>query len=260
MATGQMQGNVVLVIDDDEMNLQVAKMILEKKLPCRVITVDNGMEGLEILRRQYVSVVLLDIMMPEMDGIEVLKRIRADIKMRNIPVMMLTASIEKENIQQAAKLNVKDYIRKPFMPADLVSRVEKKLVIKKDTQVAKILVIDEDDDNLKMLRRILENHFPHEVLIADSGIDGLEILEKSNDINMVITNAGMRLITGFRILDFIHRDSKYKKVSTVLVADEDDTDILKKIRMSDADGFITVPLDSEKVVSAVTAAFSRRKI
>lgn len=260
MANNQMQGNVVLVIDDDEMNLQVAKMILEKKLPCRVITIDNGLEGLEILRRQYVSVVLLDIMMPEMDGFEVLKRIRADNKLKNIPVMMLTASIEKENIQQAIKLSVKDYIRKPFMPADLVARVEKKLVIKKDMQVAKILCIDDDDDNLKMLRRILENHFPHEVLIADSGIDGLEILGKTDDINMVITNAGMRLVNGFRILDFIHRDSKYKKVSTVLFTEEDDTETLKKIKMSDADGTITLPFDSDKVVEAVKAAFSHRKI
>lgn len=255
-----MQGNVVLVIDDDEMNLQVAKMILEKKLPCRVITIDNGLEGLEILRRQYVSVVLLDIMMPEMDGFEVLKRIRADNKLKNIPVMMLTASIEKENIQQAIKMSVKDYIRKPFMPADLISRVEKKLVIKKDMQVAKILVIDDDDDNLQILRRILENHFPHEVLTAESGIDGLEILGKSDDINMVITNAGMRLVTGFRILEFIHRGEKYKKVSTVLFTDEDDTDTLNKIKMSDADGVITMPFISDKVVAAVTAAFSHRKI
>ena len=67
MASNQIQGNVVLVIDDDEINLQVAKVILEKKLPCRVITADNGIEGLEILRRQYVRVVLLDIMMPGMD-------------------------------------------------------------------------------------------------------------------------------------------------------------------------------------------------
>lgn len=257
MVTNQVQGNVVLVIDDDDINLQVAKMILEKKLPCRVITADNGLEGLEILRRQYVRVVLLDIMMPEMDGIEVLKEIRADNKLKNIPVMMLTASVAKENIQQAMKLNVKDYVRKPFMPAELISRVEKKLVIKKDVQVARILIIDDNENNLRSLKRILENHFPHEVLTADSGIDGLEMLGET-EVNLVITSAGMRLITGFRILDFLRKEAKYKKVVGILIADEDDEETLMKIKMSDVAGFITVPFENDKVISVVTDALSHK--
>ena len=255
MASNQIQGNVILVIDDDEINLQVAKVILEKKLPCRVITVDNGIEGLEILRRQYVRVVLLDIMMPGMDGIEVLKEIRADKKLKDTSVMMLTAAVDKENIQQAIKLNVKDYIRKPFLPEELVARVENKLVIKKDASVAKILVIDDDENNLKALRRILENHFPHEVLIANSGIDGLEILH-GTEVDLVIASAGMRLITGFRILDFIKREDRFRKIKVILFADELDRDTLMKIDNSAADGIITLPLKAEEVVSAVTDALT----
>ena len=252
MASNQIQGNVILVIDDDEINLQVAKVILEKKLPCRVITADNGVEGLEIMRRQYVRVVLLDIMMPGMDGIEVLEEIRADKKLKDIPVMMLTASTDKENIQQAIKLNVKDYIRKPFLPEELVSRVSNKLVVKKNAVVAKILVIDDDENNLKMLQRILENHFPHEILTANSGIDGMEILHES-EVNLVVANSGMRLITGFRILDFIKRDDRFNKIKVILFADELDRDTLMKIDNSAADGIITLPLKAEEVVSAVTS-------
>ena len=250
MASNQIQGNVVLVVDDDEINLQVAKMILEKKLPCRVITADNGVEGLEIMRRQYVRVVLLDIMMPGMDGIEVLK---------DIPVMMLTASTDKENIQQAIKLNVKDYIRKPFLPEELVSRVSNKLVVKKNAEVAKILVIDDDENNLKMLQRILENHFPHEILTANSGIDGMEILHES-EVNLVVANSGMRLITGFRILDFIKRDDRFNKIKVILFADELDRDTLMKIDNSAADGIITLPLKAEEVVSAVTSVLKVKSL
>lgn len=257
MANNQIQGNVVLVIDDDDINLQVAKLILEKKLPCRVITANNGYDGLEILRRQYVRVVLLDIMMPDFDGMEVLKEIRADNKLKNIPVMMLTASVDKENIQQAIKFNVKDYIRKPFLPEELISRVEKKLVIKKDVNVAKILIIDDNENNLKSLRRVLENHFPHEVLTADSGIDGLEILNET-EINLVIAGTGMRLINGFRILDFIKKDSKLKKIRMILVANEEDTETLAKIKMTDAEGAITFPFDEEKIISVVTETLKNK--
>lgn len=252
MGNTQIEGNVVLVIDDDDINLQVAKMILEKKLPCRVITADNGIQGLEILRRQYVRVVLLDIMMPDMDGIEVLKEIRADSKLKNVYVMMLTASTDKDNIKQAIALNVKDYIRKPFLPAELISRVEKKLVIKANVEeIAKILVIDDDENNLSELKKILEDHFPHEVLTANSGINGMEVL-REKEVNLVIANTAMRFINGFRILDFIRKDEKLRKIPAILTAPEGNDAVISKIKLSDAANFITTPFDTEKIVSIVT--------
>lgn len=119
--------SVILVIDDDEMNLKIAKVILERKLPCKVICTDNGIVGLDILRRQHVDLVLLDIMMPYFDGFETLEEIRADVIIKDVPVMMLTASGDFENVKQALKLGVKDYIRKPLLPDDLVQRVKNKL-------------------------------------------------------------------------------------------------------------------------------------
>ncbi|MBR6013997.1 MAG: response regulator [Selenomonadaceae bacterium] len=249
------EGNVILVVDDEDINLQVAKVILEKNLPCRVITVDNAIEGMEILRRQYIRVVLLDIMMPDVDGIEMLKEIRADSKLKNIPVIMLTASTDKQNIQQAIQLNVKEYIKKPFMPNDLIDRVSKQLVIKKDIMQAKILIVDEDEDNLKSLTRILENHFPHQVLIADSGISGMEILRKT-DVNLVIANTEMRFINGFKILDFMHKDVKLQKIPVVLVLNDDDSEMLAKVKFSSAANYITLPFDAEKITLILSETLS----
>ena len=182
-------------------------------------------------------------------------KIRSDKKLKDTSVMMLTAAVDKENIQQAIKLNVKDYIRKPFLPEELVARVENKLVIKKDAAVAKILVIDDDENNLKKLRRILENHFPHEILTASSGIDGLEILH-GTEVDLVIASAGMRLITGFRILDFLKREDRFRKIRVILFADELDRDTLMKIDNSAAEGIITLPLKVEEVVEVVTNALT----
>ena len=119
--------NVILVIDDDEMNLKIAKIILEQKLSCRVVCVDNGIVALDFLRKQQVDLVLLDILMPYFDGLETLEEIRADSIIKDVPVMMLTASGDFENVKRALKLGVKDYIRKPLLPADLVQRVKAKL-------------------------------------------------------------------------------------------------------------------------------------
>ena len=119
--------SVILVIDDDEMNLKVAKVILERKLACRVICTDNGIVGLDILRKQHVDLVLLDILMPYFDGLETLEEIRADAQIAKVPVIMLTASGDFENVKQALKLGVKDYVMKPLLPDDLIQRVKNKL-------------------------------------------------------------------------------------------------------------------------------------
>ena len=160
-----MREKIILVIDDDDMNLQIAKMILERKLPCKVIGVDNGVEGIDILKSQRVSLVLLDIMMPDFDGIETLQEIRGDDDIKNVPVMMLTASGEIDDIQKTRLLGVKDYIKKPFLPADLVERVKKKL---SEVHSEEILLLGDDEDKLQAMQSVIEDNFPHETLIATS--------------------------------------------------------------------------------------------
>ena len=94
-------------------------------MACNVLTADNGLDGIEILRSQKVNLILLDVMMPNFDGIETLTEIRKDDKIKDVPVIMLTASGDIEVIQKVNELGVKNYVKKPFIPAELVSRVEK---------------------------------------------------------------------------------------------------------------------------------------
>ena len=218
------ESNVVLVVDDDEMNLQVAKMILEKKLQCRVLTANSGVNCLEILRSQYVRVVLLDIMMPEMDGIETLKEIRADEKFEDLPVIMLTASLDKDNIKKAAALGVKDYVRKPFMPKELIDRVSKKLV---EETSDKVLVIA-DEDNLAAWQNILTNNFSHEFIIKTSSDDAAKIL-RDDEISLVIVSADLKFIEGYEILKFMAENEKFGAIPLVVTAPNKIAEMLEKI-------------------------------
>ena len=110
-------------------------------MSCEVICTDNGKDGVEILRRERVNLVLLDIMMPEQDGIETLEKIRDDERLKNVPVMMLTAANGIENLKKVYTLGVKDYLKKPFLPADLIRHVEKKL---SEVHSEEILLLGDD--------------------------------------------------------------------------------------------------------------------
>ena len=114
----------ILVVDDVKMNLMRARIILERSFPCQILLAESGEVCLDILRREQVHLVLLDIAMPELSGIETLELIRQRMELKALPVVFLTASTDTENIIRASELGVSDYICKPFMPDDLVGRVK----------------------------------------------------------------------------------------------------------------------------------------
>ena len=222
-----MRKKMVLVIDDDEMNLQIAKMILERKAGCEVIGVTSGMEGVEFLRGQHVDLVLLDVLMPDKDGIETLQEIRADATIAGVLVMMLTASGDMDNVKRAAELGVKDYIKKPFMPADLIERVKTKLAVA-DKRIKRVLVIGDDADAVKDMKAIIEENFSYEALSATDNDAAKEILDEYN-IASIIACADMKFVDGFRTLKMIASDEKFSAVPFALTTADKLREVLDKI-------------------------------
>ncbi|MBQ9941520.1 MAG: response regulator transcription factor [Christensenellaceae bacterium] len=115
-----MAKNTILLIDDDENICKVVRLYLEKE-GLNMIMAGDGPTGLEMFAAHSPELVLLDIMMPGMDGIEVIKRIR---KESNVPVIMLTAKGDTFDKVLALELGADDYIVKPFEPKELVARIK----------------------------------------------------------------------------------------------------------------------------------------
>jgi DNA-binding response OmpR family regulator len=118
------QMRVVCIEDEPEM-IDLVRLILGRK-GFNVIGADGGVEGLETVKREKPDIILLDLMMPDMDGWEVYQQIKADPELRDIPVVVVTAkaqSIDKVLGLHIAKVD--DYITKPFGPQELLESVEK---------------------------------------------------------------------------------------------------------------------------------------
>lgn len=110
----------VLVAEDEERIRRLIRMYLERE-DYVVEEVDNGKEALDMALENNYNVILLDIMMPEMDGIEVCKELR---KEKETPVIMLTAKGEESNRVQGFEVGTDDYIVKPFSPREVILRVK----------------------------------------------------------------------------------------------------------------------------------------
>jgi serine phosphatase RsbU (regulator of sigma subunit) len=112
----------LLVVDDTEANRDLLARRL-KALGHEVELARNGREALEVLAAREMDLVLLDIMMPEMDGFQVLERLRADPARRHVPVIMISAIDETDSVARAIELGATDYLPKPFNPIVLRARV-----------------------------------------------------------------------------------------------------------------------------------------
>jgi two-component system, sensor histidine kinase and response regulator len=119
----------VLVVDDITKNLQVIGTML-RNAGYAVTPATSGAEALKGIRVRVPDLVLLDLMMPEMDGLEVCRRLKADPLTEPIPVIFLTASNEMEHLVQGFEMGAVDYVTKPFNPPELLARVRTHLELK----------------------------------------------------------------------------------------------------------------------------------
>jgi len=113
----------ILIVDDEIENLKYIEFVLNSK-GYKVLTAGDGQECLEILKKEDVDVVLLDIVMPKMTGLEALEEIRKDDNLKTIPVLLISSLSDKENRLKGLSLGADDFISKPFDRDELITKVE----------------------------------------------------------------------------------------------------------------------------------------
>jgi CheY-like chemotaxis protein len=121
------RGKWVLVVDDDDDIRDVVQVSLETTVGWHILTARSGREGVAKARTEQPDAILLDVMMPEMDGVATYQELQADPSTRHIPVVFLTAKIQSADQRFFADLGVGAVIGKPFDPLELASQVAEKL-------------------------------------------------------------------------------------------------------------------------------------
>ena len=177
----------VLVVDDEMPNRLYLRKLLESR-GCEVFDADSGPAALDLASRKVLDLILVDVMMPEMDGFELCGRFREDPRTSRIPVIMVTAKSRIEDIQTGFELGAMDYIRKPFNPQELVLRVGNALALKKSNDELMIWNnrVSRDLELAGAIQRSLFSNVPHfshrfEIRIAyrtclDVGGDAFDIV------------------------------------------------------------------------------------
>ncbi len=141
----------ILIVDDTPANIQTLAAVL-KENGYQISVATNGKQALDVLARIHPDLILLDVMMPEMDGFETCRRLKADEKLSQIPVIFLTAKTETADIVQGFELGAVDYVTKPFNTHELLARVHTHLSLLRQQRE-----LQENYQRLSELERLRDN-------------------------------------------------------------------------------------------------------
>ena len=205
----------VLVVDDDATARDVMRRFLAKE-GFDVVTARDGEECLRLARDVRPAVILLDVLMPGLDGWDVLRELKADPALSHIPVTMITIMDEQS---KGFSLGASDYMTKPIDRGRLRTLLQK---YRTSAAEQNVLVIDDESDTRDMLRRVLEAE-GWQVTDAENGRIGLEKLE-NNRPNLILLDLLMPEMDGFQFLAELRKSPDLSAIPVVVVTSADLSD------------------------------------
>jgi putative two-component system response regulator len=134
------EDTTILTVDDDEFNQAMAVAIFDDFENIHMLQASQGIEAFEILNTEVIDLILLDLIMPEMDGFETLKRLKENPEYRDIPVIVITSKNEEK--RATYELGANDFISKPYSPEELKLRVYNHLKVKKFSELLNDIKVD----------------------------------------------------------------------------------------------------------------------
>ncbi|KAJ51803.1 DNA-binding response OmpR family regulator [Clostridium tetanomorphum] len=201
-----MEKETIIIVDDEKEIRDLIGIYLGNE-GFKVLKAENGEEALQILEQQKVDLIILDIMMPKMDGIEACMKIREE---KNMPIIMLSAKTEDMDKIWGLTAGADDYVTKPFNPLELIARVKSQLRRYKKFNVP----VELKDENIIEIDELIINTATHEVSIGDKEVkltprefDILELLARNKGIVFSIE----------KIYERVWKEEFFKSDNTVMV-------------------------------------------
>ena len=272
----------VLVVDDVPQNVR----LLEAKLQNEYYTVHSvysGVECLEKVKDISPDIILLDVMMPELDGFETCRRLKADVETAHIPVVMVTALGEVSDRIEGLQSGANDFISKPIDEMHLFARVKSLVRLKTMTDelrvrnqtsaqfgptaeqfltslqediTGKIMVIDDDVVQSKKMLTILSEQ-GHDVDVIHYK-DMLDVLSHA-DYDLVIISTMLDDEDGVRLATHVRSQESTRNISLIVLVDEDNRPLLAKALEVGIDDYVMTPIESNELLVRVQTQLKRKK-
>ncbi len=197
----------ILVVDDEKEIAELIEIHLMSQ-DYNVTKAKNGIEAIKLLDENHFDLVLLDVMMPKMDGKETLKKIR---EKHNVPVIMVTAKTSEKDKVEGLTLGADDYVTKPIKPLELIARVKAQL--RRFTVLNPNKVEVEEPDELR-IRNLYINKVTHEVKVEDEQI---KLTKIEFDILYLLAKNANKVFSTEEIFENVWKEKNFDATNNVMV-------------------------------------------
>jgi len=249
-----MDPRTVLIVDDDKLIREQLRKELKREF-FEVFLAADGQTALEVFNREGIDIVILDVKLPDIDGLEILKEIKE--KRPDCEVIVITGLGSQEIAIKSLRMGAIDYIEKPIEMDELsaaLGRAQEKLAEKEELSYRnRLLLIDDDEEIVKRLKKFLEKE-GYEVLCAYSGNEGLNIIE-NHKIDVVITDIQMDDMNGIEVLQ--RAKKLYRDIEGIVVTGFKDQELAIKSLRAGAIDYITKPVNLDEILFSIKNAIER---
>ena len=276
---------LILVVDDIPANVK----LLEAKLSAEyydVITAKDGLEALQQVKTHKPDLILLDVMMPGMDGFEVCRTLKADKEVAHIPVVMVTALSEPSDRVQGLEAGADDFITKPINDTALFARVRSlvrmkvlldELRLRDKTGLdmgvlsdgdgglnatvsgAHIVLIDDDVVQSKKIAERLEFVKNYVTMIEDPAQAERILREAARPVDVVMISTQLAEVDGLRMATHLKSIEAMRHVPIIMLVDEEDTHLMLKGLELGINDYLIIPVDYNEMVARVKTQIRRKK-
>ncbi|HEX3667267.1 MAG TPA: PleD family two-component system response regulator [Rhizomicrobium sp.] len=271
----------VLVVDDVASNVK----LLEAKLSAEyfeVVSAINGVEALAKIKSDQPDIILLDVMMPGMDGFEVCRRVKSDPTSAHIPVVITTALDQTSDRVAGLNAGADDFLTKPIDDAALFARVRSLVRLKMMTDelrmreatgssmglldpaetfseafpTGRILLIEDRPETVKTLSGILcpQNH-----LVSLDGFEGALTSVRSGDFDLIMVSLGLRDYDGLRLCSQLRSLPEGRNIPILVVVSEGDRRKLHQALEMGVNDYLTRPVDSNELIARVRTQLRKKR-
>ena len=253
----------VLTVDDSKTVRIIVKKAF-KGYDCDILEAANGVEGLAVAAKENPDLILLDVTMPVMDGVEMLTKIKADPALKGIPVMMLTAEGGRDNVLKIAKLGVRDYLVKPFKEDVLLEKCGRILDLKPLTEApakvrsildpADILIVEDKPVIVQQIQEGLR-HTPWKISGVATQSEAITICTKAPP-DLVLISLSLPDDAAFALFRVLRTNVKTKYTPIFALVVKTETAPQQMAQTVGFSAIITKPIDLAELESKIAKAMN----
>lgn len=241
----------ILTVDDSKAVRIIVKKTF-KLYDCEIMEASNGAEGMDMCMREKPDLILLDVTMPVMDGVEMLAKLKETSELKDIPVIMLTAESGQEIVVKIAKLGVRDYIVKPFKEEALIEKVIRIVELKAQTQAkapkamndsCQIVVVEDKEAIFTQIQQALSEHANWKIMRIGDANEAFEH-SKNNEIDLYLVSLSLpneAAFNFFRLLRSVVKTSSTPVLGMALKTAQAEQQQAQKAGFA---GFVSKPIDA----------------